>query len=274
MTTRGAAVPVDAARIQIWSAAVAVRAYTGAVVVAQLVLGVFGPTVGLLANVLVLPVLLNHALFAGRLSEELNPGLPVFRPTADALSVLSLVPLLGILQATLPVDEQSEASYALMSAAMLAAAILIAKPAPLKSVGRLFPASPEQVVFSMLGWPLSLLAYVIVHPGSGRGELLDRPRGVVALGVLIVGGLVWELIFRGMLQPVLGAATQSSGVCLGAVVSAAAGAGTGSLGYATVMGGAGLLFGWYAHRSGSILGTSLAHGALNIGLVLAWPLLL
>jgi membrane protease YdiL (CAAX protease family) len=48
--------------------------------------------------------------------------------------------------------------------------------------------------------------------------------------------------------------------------------GSRSIAVVAVFAGLGLLFGWWAGRTGSILGVAVAHGLVAAGLVVVWPL--
>jgi membrane protease YdiL (CAAX protease family) len=92
--------------------------------------------------------------------------------------------------------------------------------------------------------------------------------------LLLFSGLTLELVFRGLVQRGLTEVLGRGGIIAASALFAATFLGTESAGYVVFMGLVGAVFGWSYHRTGSIVGVSLAHGLLNVGLLLVWPAVL
>lgn len=252
----------------------AVRAYLVAVAAAQALLAFVSVAAGVVADAMLVLVMTNHALAGGRLAEEAGTSDIAWAPRAEAVAVLSLVPLLGLMAGTLPLDRHTTAWIAVLAGSMLVSAVLVARPAPLRSVRSVLGGGLAQAAVTLAGVPLGLAAYLVVEPSAvatpGDGVLAVAAAG----GVLTVAGAAWELVLRGMLQPTLATALGGTGVVAAALASAAAGAAVGGGRFAAAMLAGGAVLGTAAARTGSIAGAVAAQGILLVGLLVVWPAVL
>jgi membrane protease YdiL (CAAX protease family) len=132
---------------------------------------------------------------------------------------------------------------------------------------------PLQAGVGLSGLALGYLEYHILRPEA----LVEGPRleliWPAALILLVFSGFLEELIFRGMLQYSAVRLLGRQGIYYAAAVFAVLHSGCRSIPEMIFAGAVGVYFGWTAQRSGSILGTALAHGLSNVGLFLIFPFL-
>lgn len=252
----------------------AVPAYLVAVALAHAVQGFVSATVGVAANAVLVALMVNHVLFGGRLREEEDPDTMGASRPVEAVAVLALLPLLGVVAGALPLPRHSPSWVAAVSVAMLTAAVVVARPSPLRSVTSLFGAGRAQVVPSVAGALLGLGAFAVLRPEPLDGAGAAAPVAGATVVVLLLAGAVWELVFRGMVAPTLASALGGDGTALAAAASAAAAAGIAGAGYAAVMAVTGLVLGAAVSRTGSVLGAVVGHALLLAGLLVVWPAVL
>ena len=189
---------------------------------------------------------------------------------------LGLVPLVRIVSLSMPSVDLSQAywylvvSFPLLLGAFGIVRVLNRRPA---EIGLTVRAIPLQIMVAACGIGIGLLDYVILKPEPLISSALSW-RGVVlpALVLLVATGFVEEMIFRGVIQreaEALGA----WGWVYTAVLSSLLQIGHHSVFHWLLALAVALLFGWTVKRSGSILGVSLSHGLINIGLYLWFPFL-
>jgi hypothetical protein len=235
-----------------------VAGYAVAVAIALLLEGVLNTSLGAALCALMIVVLVNHHLAA--LRGEPDAG--------GAFLVLALVPLTGLLSVVMPVAQVSHAAWPILAAApTLMAVALTARELGLGRVDvglTLHPLGP-QIRIALVGLPLGLLAFGGLRP-------IALPSGDVALAVAALVALAFteELLFRGLLQPLMVRLYDEAGIVITAGFSAVVALGTRSVSYGVCAGLVALWFGIVARRTGSIAGVSVARALLYIGL-LAWP---
>lgn len=239
-----------------------------AVLAGQLLLG-FGLTApGAVLLAVVLVGLLTHGLVAGRLLEEGAARPLVVGPLPDALGALSLVALMGLLDAAQPLGSgHPVANAALVGVGMLVAVAVVMRPAPVRTLRSSMRVSWTQALVGLAGVPYGVVTAVLVHPGS------LAPAGLSArfAGALVVAGILGaaaELVFRGVVQTALGPALGSRGIVAGAVLSAGAAGVSGSVPLAMSAGVVGLLLGWWVDRTDSLWGAAAAHCLLYMVIVI------
>jgi membrane protease YdiL (CAAX protease family) len=130
-----------------------------------------------------------------------------------------------------------------------------------------------QVGIGLLGIPLGIVAYLLLEPAPLIDDLAWRHVLGPALVFLLAVGLIEELIFRGLLQTVAERLLGWRGLVFTSVIFAGLHVGYHSSIHLALVLATGLLFAWLVARTGSILGTTLAHGLLNIALYLVLPVL-
>ncbi len=225
-------------------------------------------TASMVCHALLLLGLVNHYVAAAspqRVADEWRP--PLGHPVSS-LPVLGLVPILRIASlATANTQVAPVAGYALVAIPLLVGVIMMA---------RLLGASPADVglrwtatqpVIGLIAVPLTVVAREL-PPGSPIVRSDDWRYALLACSVLLLVGGVEEVIFRGMVQRSLCRLFGAGGVFLTAGLSAAAATGSGSFAFVTFIGGASLVFGWLAYRTGSVIGVAVARGSVNVAVLL------
>jgi membrane protease YdiL (CAAX protease family) len=269
--TYGPAQRIPAAGLS--SARRALPLYAAVTVAAEAVIVYVDVTMGLVLDAVLLFSIMSHYVAGIHRLPSDRFGRSPEEQLLDVLPALALVPLLRILSLTVPVDGASEITWQAMVGVplVIAAALTIrALRLPAGWVGLDLSLWRGQLQIALAGVPLSLSAYVILRPEEIAA--IGSPGWVVGVPVVILfSGLALELVFRGLLQRALSEVLGRVGIALTCALFAATFLGTESAGYVAFMGLVGALFGWSFHRTGSIMGISLAHGLLNVGLLLIWP---
>ncbi|MCP4612785.1 MAG: CPBP family intramembrane metalloprotease [Planctomycetes bacterium] len=188
------------------------------------------------------------------------------------LLALSLVPLIRIVNLAMPLEEFSETyRYLLMSFPVMIGIISIIRALDLRptDVGLISGTIPVQGLIAVTGIGFGLVAYFILEPEPIISDLTWSKAVVPAL-VLLFAGFVQEFAFRGVIQSF---AHQLGfwGWTYIALVFSILQIGHESALYCFYILEVALFFGWTVQRRGSILGISLAHGFMNIGLYLVFP---
>ena len=251
----------------------AVHAYLVAVIAAGVALRVAPAALSILANVVVLAILLNEALIRGRLQEELSGGEGSPNVRGEAAAALTLVPVISLAARSAPIPGPGLLPIAVVGATAMAATLLVVRPASPRSVTSVLAPDGTQLAIAAAGLPLGLVAHLALELPALDPS--DNPV-VVALSwaiLIVFVGFVGEVVFRAVIQTVLSQALGTRGIVATAAVAAGFGTSLGSFQYAAVLGVSGALFGWCLHRTGSILGTSIASGIMHMGLFLLWPAL-
>jgi uncharacterized protein len=266
----------DVAPARISAARLSLPLYAAVAAGAEAVVAYVDVTLGLVfEGVLLCALLLHYVTAIHRLPRDPFARSPAER-LLDALPALALLPLLRILSLSVPVEGASVITWnAMVGAPLLLAAVLTmrALELPRHEVGLGLVSWPGQLQIALAGIPLGLSAYVILRPDEAAA--VGSAGWVAGFPVLIVfAGLALELVFRGLIQSCLADVFGRSAIVLSSVLFAATFLGSDSAGYALFMGLVGGVFGWSFQRTGSIVGISLAHGLLYVGLLLVWPAIL
>lgn len=237
-------------------------AYLGAIAGAEVLVARGDVGVGIACDAVLIVALLNHYVWLGA------------RPQRRVLVALALLPLLRLLSVTMTVPEAPYFDrYLLTGLPLLAAACLTARALGLTpgDLGLRLKRWPAQVAITLTGVPLSLAAYVLVHPQPliARFDGPHLAAAAATLGVCVA--LVEELVFRGLLQHVASPLFGRLGLLFSAAAFVSMYTGSSSPSYAAFMGVVGLFFGWCVQRTGSLWGVVLAHGGLIVGMTCVWP---
>jgi membrane protease YdiL (CAAX protease family) len=280
-------------------------AYVLALAAAEVVAGGVDPVAGVACDGVLLVVLLNHALVLQRGTER-DPELPAaaiarerrpllalvprlgLQPVEErdpkvpdaaiageciTLLALALVPLLQILGFVMPVRGVPEVYwYALAGVPLALALAVVARllgPDRRREVLR-FSWSRREAAVVALGVPVGLVAYATVRPDTLGGSSSRGGAAAAALLLVAFAGFAEEIVFRGFVLRSLVDELGPSALVWSTLLFAGAYAGS-SLLLAAVMAAAGLAAGWWALRSGSLLGVSLAHGVVAFGALVFWP---
>ena len=186
---------------------------------------------------------------------------------------LGLVPLIRIVSLSMPSIDLSQPywylimSFPLIFGAFAIVGVLNRRPV---DIGLTVRAIPLQILVVSCGIGIGLLDYVVLKPDPLISELSWREIVLPALVLLVATGFAEEMIFRGVIQHEA-EALGSWGWVYTALLSSMLQIGHHSVVHWIVAFAVALLFGWTVKRSGSILGVSLSHGLINIGLYLVFP---
>lgn len=233
--------------------------------IAELVVTFLNPTIGLLTHAGLLIALVWMA--------TLNDG-----PAHDLLVALAVLPLVRLLAISMPywmVDQPSH--FALVNLPLIAATFVAARYLRYGRVqlGLTLGGLAWQWPVVASGVVIGFVERLIIQPAALAPDLSFASVWWPALSLLLFTGLSEEILFRGTLQT---AAVRVMGARWGIVyVSLMFGVlhiGWQSLLDVAFVTAVGLFFGFVVHRTGSILGVALAHGAANIVLFIVLPNLL
>lgn len=246
--------------------------YATAIGVAEACIAYWDVSVGALLHGALLLLLVNRFLFA----EPAASGAGRARPAwAHAALALALVPLLRLLSLAMTVGElPPTARYAVVGTPLLAAALL-AILGPFRNVAPRLSAWSwrVQAPIGLTGIPLGLAAYSVAGHPDGLVDGADWRRLVLGVAVLLVfTALAEELVFRGVLQEGLTRVLGGAGPAAAALLFGCTYLAVGPAAYTGFITAVGFGFGWLVRRTGSLLGVSVAHGLMNVGLLLVWPL--
>ena len=263
---RGAAPPATA---------LAATGYAATIGLAEACIAYWDVSVGALVDGVLLLVLVNRFLFAGTAAPG-GSGARDRPAWADASLALALVPLLRLLSLTMTVgDVPATARYAVVGAPLLAATLLAVHLGPFRNVAPRLSAWSWRVEapIGLAGVPLGLGAFAVA--GSPDGLVDGGDWGRLALGaaiLLVFTGLAEELLFRGVIQEGLTRVLGGAGPAAAALLFGCTYLAAGPAAYAGFVTAVGFGFGWVVRRTDSLLGVSVAHGLMNVGLLLVWPL--
>lgn len=255
---------------------VSIRAFVvaaiGAVVGAEALIAFVDPLLGVGLDALIIAVLAWHRyIFAPTGKRAPSPALGV------AAIALALLPIERILSLTMPAKKLVEiAWYELIGAPILAVLVVLCRIDP--DLGRLARNRGRlgvQGAVAAAGIPLGLVGFLIARqplPDAGPPAL----EYVVGPLILIVfTGLTEELLFRGALAVAL---ERVGGKWLSIIATtllfAAFHLDGGSLAFVPFAAAYGLAFALVVRWTGSLTGVVVAHGLLNVGMIILWPHLL
>ncbi len=245
-------------------------AYLGAVLGAELLLLV-APAGTALLDATVLVLALSHFGWAQR-----SP-LAIGDPSVRVLPAIALPALLRLLSMTLPVPELPHAAWLILAGAPLLLAVLAASRLATMDVRELSLARIStdwrSLAIALSGIPIGL-ALAATTPND-PGLAIDTPIAAAAAGIALTAcaAVPEELIFRGVLQPLLSDASRRYGLVLTAVTFGATYVGTRSLAAVGIMLLVGLLYGWEVRRTHSLWSPIAGHVFLVLSAALLGPVL-
>ncbi len=246
--------------------------YLAGIVFAEISVAFFDLTAGVLLHALLVLMLTNHYLF---FSPRADPGSRVRRgEPADVLLVLPLVSLLRIVSVTVVDDGVPEIyQYAVAGTPVLLSAVAASWSIRGASTARRLRSWSwrTQLPIAVSGVPLGYLAFVLARPEAPFTQVTPGHALLGAAILVVFTGFTEEIVFRGLLQDALTALFGGGGLLASSALFAAAYLGAGPAGYVVFAACLGLAFAWLVRRTGSLLGVSIAHGLLNVGLILVWP---
>ena len=249
---------IELAQAAIW------LTYLALITAAELAVALVSPYVGAGLHFLLLFALPMHASFAPPRCQPLLLALVV----APLVRLVSLaMPLIGL---------PMELWWVLTSAPLFIAAIPLIRELGLTrdSLALRIGHLPTQLGIALIGLPLALGEYLILHPAAVAGELSPSEMVAPTLALLVSTGFLEELLFRGLLQAVAFKLLGAWGLVYVSAVFAVL-----HIGYLSVVDVVfvfvvGLLFAQLVARTRSLLGVTLAHGITNTGLYVVLPHLL
>jgi len=247
-----------------------VAAYIALIAVAEASVAFGDPLIGAIVYSILLVAMLTHC--AVRLAAERGPGEEQRNPDpAQAIAALAFLPVIRLVSMSVPVGGSSEASQSLVVGASLLAAIVWAAWGVRLPASRLRPRFPALDLLAVCLAPLLAYdAYILLRPASLAEGARWTQLGTAALAVALVA-VVEELVFRGFIQTAFFRLYGSSAPLWSSAVYVISYLGVGPRGMIALAAVLGLLFGWLVQRSGSLLGVTVSHALVNVGLFVLLP---
>jgi membrane protease YdiL (CAAX protease family) len=250
--------------------------YAAAICVAEAFIAYWDVSIGVLLHAVLVFLLVNRFVFAGAIASASGERHQHARG-ANAALALALVPLLRLLGLTMTVDDlPPTARYAVVGAPLLAATILAVHLGPFRNVAPRLRAWSWRVEapIGLSGIPLGLAAWVVAGRPGGLVDSSDWGRLALGAAILLVfTGLAEEFLFRGVVQEGLTRVLGGGGVAVTALLFGCTYLSVGPAVYVVFLTTVGFAFGWHVRRTESLLGVGVAHGLMNVGLLLFWPTL-
>jgi CAAX protease family protein len=245
--------------------------YLGAAVLGEIALP-FAPTATALIDVAILVTGLSHFGWAQRSPIALGD------PSIRVLPAVALVPLLRLLSLTLPIPGVDPIFWLAASAVPILLAVLASARLAHMDVAEISLARLARdrlsVVIVVGSLPAGIILGMAAPSPFAWGQLPPISSAFVA-AVLVAGAAIpEELIFRGVLQPLVADLVGPAAPALAALVFAATYIGTQSPAFVLGMAAIGLLYGLNVRRSGSLWPAIAGHAVLLLTQVFVAPLLL
>jgi membrane protease YdiL (CAAX protease family) len=238
--------------------------YLALIVAAELVISLRSVELGAGVHLLLIFVMPIHGTFVAPSSRVL-------------LTVMTLAPLIRIVNLAMPVDGLSPVNqYLLLSVPLAVALLTTMRIAGLsrREIGLRFDRLPLQLGIGLLGLPIGALIYAILRPPPPLADPTWSGVLIAAVAFLAMIGFLEELIFRGALQTV-GERTLGSWASVYVnVLFAALHLGYLSPPHTGLVFLVGLIFSRLAAQGRSVVGVALAHGLTNVVVYLVFPLVI
>jgi membrane protease YdiL (CAAX protease family) len=238
--------------------------YTTALLAVEAISAYVNPLLGITFHALLLLILVNHFVIR---EQDFARGL---------LPALTLIPLLRILSlAVLTAYIPVLYLYILVAIPLAIAMVLVARLQNLSwaTIGLRKTAWLPQLGIALSGLPLGFGGFLVLRPAPLLNQFTVHEFVIASVILMVCAGGIEEILFRGLLyqsaKPLLGvwAIIYSSAVYTITYIDWL------SVNYLLMAALLGLYFGWCVRRTGSLWGVMLAHGILNIGMLLVWPLI-
>jgi membrane protease YdiL (CAAX protease family) len=242
--------------------------YLAAIGLAEAITNLYEAPIGLGLHAAILWLLLVQAAWA---EKRVRRGL---------LLALTLAPLTRVVSLAMPLPRFPPVyRHAVAGAPLFVAVYLAARACGLQggmlglNVRRLFNRRrlAPQVLVGLSGVPLGYVEYRLLGSGSPVGDLRESSMWLQALILLVFSGLLEELIYRGLVQYNAVRALGVGGIYYAAGLGAVMSMGYRSPANTLFVFVVGVYFGWVVQRSGSLVGAALAHGLVNIVVLLVMP---
>lgn len=243
-------------------------AYLAAALLGEVLLP-FAPAATALIDSTVVVVALTHFGYAQRSPIALGD------PTIRLLPALALLPLLRLLSLTLPVPDLSPIVWLGVTAGPLLLAVVASARLAHLDVHEMAIGRPSYDLLSLLVVGASLPAGLALGWLSSVPLVADA-NSPIATGataaVLVVGAAIpEELVFRGLLQPLLVDLVGRAAPVVAAVAFASTYVGGQSAVVVVLMGAVGLVYGLEVRRSGSLWPALVGHAVLVLTAVFLAP---
>jgi hypothetical protein len=236
--------------------------YLLAITIAEMVTILNSPLYGVILHGFLVVGLLAHASFN---TKPINQKLYL---------ALVLVPFIRILSLSMPLGAIPIVYwYAIIAVPLLTATFISMRLLGYSrwDVGLTAKRIPIQVLIGLIGLPLGILEYIVLKP-EPLTESFSAETIVLPAVILIIGtGFTEEFIFRGVLQKAASDKMRGWGLLYVSVLFSLLHVGYYSLLEIVFVFSVGLFFAWLVAKTGSIMGTSLAHGLLNVCLFIIMP---
>jgi len=233
------------------------------------------PVSGALLDAMLIWLILNHYVLLLPGPDAVSRA--VGRTEIAALPVLALVPLLRLVSLATPLKEVPETYWpAIVGGPVLLAAVLVVRSLelPRAQIGLCVASWRAQVAIAAAGVPLGLVAFLIQRPPQPAGGFDGGQLALRAFILVVFAVVTEELIFRGLVQRVFDGFLGRPGFVWSTGLSTLVYLGTQAPGYIAFIAAMGMFFGWCAQSTHSIVGVTVAHSALAVGLVVVWPYVL
>jgi len=232
-------------------------------------LGLIDPLITAFGHAILIVALINHYVLTQRDHRE---------PVLIALAVACVYRLLAF--TPLPTIDFTN-HLVLVGAPMLLATVLALRllhGPGVRAVGEaLRPRKLHwQLAVALSGIPLSFAAYELLKPGfvitfTGTGHRHTAAVAGVVIALAVFSGLGEELLFRALLHGEARTSFGPAALYMSSIVFGAAYIGTRSVPFVLLVVAVGAFFGWCYERTGSILGSAVAHSLISIGVFVVWP---
>ena len=242
-------------------------AYSGLIAVGELA-GVLGAGIaGAILDAALVTALLGHYVWGERTAHR------------NLLPVLALVALLRVLSITAAIPRLPTVTwYITVGGALLIGEILTMRllAEPSEALNLVVRRRGLDLGLIAAGIPFGFIGYLLLRPLPLMPDatLVQALTGMV--GVVVFGGFVEALLFRGILQSVAieSFGSEWAGLLYAASMATVMYIGSGSPLFTLAMGLYGLALGAAILRGGSLWGAAGSHGMALVGMGFVWPILL
>lgn len=197
-------------------------------------------------------------------------------PSMEALPAICIVPLLRILSATMAVKGIEPLYWTAFTAVPLLLGVFLT----VKSLNISWPDLGvsggdwgEQALIGLSGAGLGLVGFAVFSPQPMFVATWQQILAV-SLVVVVFAAFVEEVVFRGLLQSSLERVTPRYSVLGSSILFSAAYLGSDEISFVPFITAAGFYFGLLAKRTKSVVGVSVAHALMSVGMFVVWPVLL
>lgn len=198
-------------------------------------------------------------------------------PDVRLLPAIALVPLMRLLSLTMPAPDLPHVAWFALAGAPLLLTVPATARLVVMDIGQMGLARLSRDRLTVAIVALSIPAGLLLGATTPDNVRLpiDTPlaTGAAALVLVACAAIPEELIFRGILQPLMVGRVGPAGVVVTGAVSASTYLGTGSAAAVVLVGAMSLAYGWEVARSGSLWAPLVGHSLLVVSAGLVAPML-